>query len=80
MKPDREEVIKNVKGQLAKQFLADMNEENYNRLNDFCRKEETTTFILKGKRFVMFPNDYTFDDHDFFDLTGKFNHMYEDQK
>ena len=77
MKPDREEIIKAVKKQLAQQFLSEMNEYNYKRLNDFCVKEETTTFLIKGGRFVMFPNDYTFDDHDFFDVTGKFNHMYK---
>jgi phage FluMu protein Com len=74
--PERIDHIPGVKKQLAEQFINEMNEHNYKRLNDFCLKEETTCFIMKSnKRFVMFPNDYTYEDHDFKDEKGKFIHL-----
>ena len=74
--PERIDIVSGVKQQLAKQFIEEMTEDNYIRLNDFCVKEKTTCFIMKSdKRFVMMPNDYTFDDHDFLDEKGKFKHL-----
>ena len=67
--------VHKLKEDLAKEFINDMNEYNYNRLNDFCKKyleDGSSLFLVKGTRFVYFPNDYTFDDHDFFDQTGRF--------
>lgn len=62
----RDEIIKEAKATLANNFLSDItNENNYNQLNDFCKKYQTNCFLMKGKDFVMFPNDYKLNDHNF---------------
>lgn len=65
--PSRESIINDTKVVFVRQFLNNMTEENYNRLNSFCEKYETNCFIQNTSRFVMFPNKYTFEDHDFDD-------------
>ncbi len=67
--------IKHKKEMLAKEFLENMNSDTYYKLNDFCRLYESPCFLWKGDRYVMFPNDYTFEMHDFLCQTNKFDHM-----
>lgn len=70
--------INKKKEQLANEFLADINSDTYYKLNDFCRLYNSPCFLCKGNRYVMFPNEYTFEAHDFNDETGRFDHMKED--
>ena len=74
-KVKRQELVSRLKEQLSNEFLNDMNEFTYNRLNNFCSKyieDGSPVILMKGKRFVYFPNDYKYEDHDFYDKTGRF--------
>ena len=57
--------IKKKKELLANKFIQEMNEDNYKALNDFCLFYKSTCFLSKKKDFVMFPNDYTYEQHQF---------------
>jgi len=57
--------VQKIKERYANEFINDKNEENYKRLNDFCREQETGCFLMKGRDFIYFPNDYTYNDHRF---------------
>lgn len=65
MTPKYATVIRNTKEMLANQFIQDMSEENYYRLQNFCKKHDVSCFMMKGKDFVMFPNDYKYEEHQF---------------
>jgi hypothetical protein len=64
--------VQKLKERYANEFIQNMNVENYIKLNEFCRDHKTTCFLMKGKRWVLFPNDYEYKDHDFNDETGRF--------
>jgi len=64
--------VQKLKERYANEFIQNMNEENYKTLNEFCKEQGTNCFLMKGKRWIMFPNDYSFIDHDFEDKIGMF--------
>ena len=62
-----DEIIKQLKEKLANDFIKDMsNVEAYNKLNDFCNKYKTNCFLMKGKDFIMFPNEYKLNEHNIY--------------
>ena len=64
----KQDIVCKIKEQLANEFITDMNEYTYNRLNEFCKKyleNGSPLFLMKGKDFVFFPNDYTYEQHRF---------------
>ena len=63
--PEYEIVVKKTKEMLANQFIKEINKENYYRLQNFCTKHEVSCFLMKGKDFVMFPNEYKYEEHQF---------------
>ena len=57
--------VQQLKKRYAEEFIQNMNDENYDKLNDFCKEYHTNCFLMKGERWVFFPNEYCFDDHHF---------------
>ena len=61
--------VQQLKKRYADDFIQNMNEENYIKFNDFCKEHQTNCFLMKGNRWVLFPNMYKFNDHNFEDNT-----------